>query len=174
MTISERLEILDSQAFCEALSICDSRDERMKLVTAHMGWKDVSGYQETSSGNIHQFPVVDDCTVVLLHGRIMLDDDDRIFSGTNTAVRIQGSKTLTVCSNTAVAWNPAPCCWDVDACMRAYNGECRRLGIGNVREEKKSRWWKKLGEQAGLVKSAEDRKLQAMFESIAANTRSYK
>ncbi|KAI1087178.1 hypothetical protein F5B19DRAFT_88143 [Rostrohypoxylon terebratum] len=174
MTISERLGIPDSQAFHKGLSACSSCSERNKLVITHMGWKDISGYQETCSRNIHQFPLLDDCTVVLLHGRIILDDDDRIFSGTNTAVRIKGSKTLTICSNTAVAWNPAPCCWEADACLRAYDGECRRLGIGNVREEKKASWWRKIGEQAGLLKSTEERKVQAMFESIEANTRSYK
>ncbi|KAI1207727.1 uncharacterized protein F4807DRAFT_434371 [Annulohypoxylon truncatum] len=170
MTITESAEIPDLQALQEGLAECESTgNSGFEFIATHMGWNPSSGYTQTPSGAKTQFPLYNDCTVVIPKGRVMFDDDERIFSVTNTAVRVQGSKTLVVYGDSTVAWNPSPCCWDesiCSLCSLAPQGQCRRLGIGNVRERKEENpsWWRKLGKRAGFLKTSKDEEALIKFD----------
>lgn len=123
-----------------------------------MQWDGVPGFMQTESragvGCSVSSPLFDDCTVVLLYGCMRLDDQDTVYTGANTVARVRGGKTLTVLANSAAVWYPSACCWDIDECHLALGGQCRRLGIGNVRaptererkiarREKRRGWWNK-------------------------------
>ncbi|KAI1409269.1 hypothetical protein F5Y13DRAFT_170546 [Hypoxylon sp. FL1857] len=125
------------------------------LTGNQLGWDGVPPFAETISNTGGRCrvsaPLFDDCTIILLHGAMQLDGDSRIFTGTNGAVRAQGSKALTILENSAAVWCPAPCCWSVEQCPFAEHGRCRRLGMGNVREVKKVRrsWWRRFSGGGG-------------------------
>ncbi|KAI1103006.1 hypothetical protein F4804DRAFT_311278 [Jackrogersella minutella] len=147
MAILEAAEVPEPQAFEEGLLRCNSLVEKAKFVAAHMGLENPPGFAETQGHGTKIFmPMYDDCTIVLLHGKMKLHKDEHAWTGSNDVVRVRGCKTLTVLSDSAAVWYPAPCCWDSNYCFLATKGQCRRLGIGNVRKmrEEKRSWWGKL------------------------------
>ncbi|KAI0382398.1 hypothetical protein F5Y04DRAFT_45702 [Hypomontagnella monticulosa] len=158
MATLEAAPVPDPDAFSEGLARCNSLTEKAKFITAHMQWDGIPGFMGTEShkgeGCSVSSPLFDDCTVVLLYGRMQLDEEEPIYAGTNSVARVQGGKTLTILGNSAAVWYPSACCWDVDDCHLALGGQCRRLGIGVVREptererrqakrEKRKGWWNK-------------------------------
>ncbi|KAI8963447.1 hypothetical protein F5Y11DRAFT_365038 [Daldinia sp. FL1419] len=164
MTIVGKADVPDRKAFREGLVSRDDLVEKAKFISqcanatffhlGQLGWESEPGFSETESGDGGtcevSAPLPDECVVVLLHGQMQLDDDERVLTGTNVAVRTQGSKTLRILTNSAAVWYPGMCCWDPERCARATKGQCKRLGIGNVKvkKSKKSPWsWvnKKLG-----------------------------
>ncbi|KAI0836959.1 hypothetical protein F5Y06DRAFT_298197 [Hypoxylon sp. FL0890] len=168
MTITERVKIPDRQAFNAGLARRDSLVEKAKFVAAYMEWDSVPGFAQCKTriagGCSVSPPLFDDCTVVLLHGQMQLDDDERTFTGTNVAVRVQGSKKLKIIDNSAAVWYPAPRCFNVENCHFAAQGQCRRLGIGNVREVKKVKrsWWRRF---TGLGRTSRAATLDAVYNS---------
>ncbi|OTA66151.1 hypothetical protein K449DRAFT_463180 [Hypoxylon sp. EC38] len=149
MTIVEQVNITDPHAFRSGLTRRDSLVEKARFIAGHMEWDSVPGFGETfSSGggtNKLSVPLFDDCVIVILYGLVQLDDDKQAFAGTNVAVRAKGANTLKILTNSAAVWYPAPCCWDVERCHFATQGNCKRLGIGNIREVKKAKrsWWRR-------------------------------
>lgn len=153
MVITENVRV--PPAFREGLARCNSLNEKLKFITAQvynpvafhralatmltysyqMGWDGEPGFAEATSGGCKAtMPLFNDCTIVLLHGRMQLDDDERTFIGDNAVVRAEGSKTLTIIDKSGAVWYPAPCCWDVNECHLSLKGQCKRLGIGKVRQ----------------------------------------
>lgn len=168
MTIVEQVNVPDPHAFRRGLARCDPIVEKAKFIATHMEWDSVPGFAETIShtgSNKLSVPLFDDCTIVLLHGRMQLDDDERTFTGTNAAVRAKGSKTLSIVDNSAAVWYPAPCCWNVENCYFATQGKCKRLGIGNVREVKKAKrsWWRRF--TGGFGRTSKAATLDAVYHS---------
>ncbi|KAI2775225.1 hypothetical protein F4815DRAFT_487433 [Daldinia loculata] len=154
MTIVGKADVPDRKAFREGLNSRNELSEKAKFITAHLGWESIPAYSETESHDGGpcevSAPLPDECIIVLLYGQMQLDDDERVLTGTNVAVRTQGSKTLKILTNSAAVWYPGMCCWEGDECFLATKGQCKRFGIGNVREVKKKpkksawSWVKKL------------------------------
>ncbi|KAI1469301.1 uncharacterized protein F4812DRAFT_324893 [Daldinia caldariorum] len=152
MTIVGKADVRDRKAFREGLVSRTELVEKAKFITSYLGWDSTPGFSETESprdggggGCEAAVPLPDECVVVLLYGQMQLDDDERVLTGTNVAVRTRGSKTLRILANSAAVWYPGICCWDADDCYLATKGQCKRLGIGIVREEGKTD--KKKGEK---------------------------
>ncbi|KAI1803078.1 hypothetical protein F4811DRAFT_572389 [Daldinia bambusicola] len=144
MTIVGKADVRDRKVFREGLVSRTDLAEKAKFITSYLGWDSTPGFSETESGDGDggcceaAVPLPDECVIVLLHGQMQLDDDERVLTGTNVAVRTRGSKTLRILTNSAAVWYPGICCWDADDCYLATKGQCKRLGIGNVREETKA------------------------------------
>ncbi|KAK6953089.1 hypothetical protein Daesc_005389 [Daldinia eschscholtzii] len=143
MTILGKADVRDRKVFREGLVSRTDLTEKVKFITTYLGWDSTPGFSETESRDgapcEAEVPLPDECVVVLLHGQMQLDDDERVLTGTNVAVRTRGSKTLKILTNSAAVWYPGICCWDADDCYLATKGQCKRLGIGNVREAKKKK-----------------------------------
>ncbi|KAI1136509.1 hypothetical protein F5Y05DRAFT_391543 [Hypoxylon sp. FL0543] len=171
MTIVEIVKVPNLPAFRAGLARDDEIDEKVRFITAHMNWDSVPGFTHAvTQGATGWSPLFDDCTIVLLHGYMQLDDDERTFAGTNTAVRVRGSKTLKILGESAAVWYPAPCCWEVEGCYRSTLGQCNRLGIGNVREVRVKRsWWRRFTGAGKTRRATRDEIIDACFEFSRRN-----
>jgi hypothetical protein len=102
----------------------------------------IPGFAGSSSGCKAWCPLPDKCKIVLLQGSFHLNDENEDIIETYVGLQTEGSKTLTVKSNSIVVWLPSICCWDSSECALARIGKCRRApGIVIGRDPKRPRMW---------------------------------
>lgn len=102
------------------------------------------GFSQSSVGAIGSSPLPNKCTVVLLEGLFLLDDENEITTDTFMAFDIEGSKTIIIGPRTTVVWFPSVCCWSSSDCALARKGQYRRIpGVVISRDPKNPMWWEK-------------------------------
>jgi hypothetical protein len=91
--------------------------------------------------------------IELLQGSLQVNDENEDIIETYVGLQTEGSKTLTVKSNSIVVWLPSICCWDSSECALAPMGKFRRApGIVIGRDSKRLRmWWDRIPRGRGGV-----------------------
>ena len=158
MTIFGRFHPPNFQAFREHLSRCQETAEMVEAVRYSVGdpiTAEMYCSQPQFMADEHpaftatqgidskvRCPLPDECMLVLVKGSFQLDDENERFTKTKIGLQTEGSKTLTVESDSIVIWFPHVCCWDPLEFALARKGQCRRnLGVISPRDSSNPLWW---------------------------------